>query len=48
MVEDHPGKEPAFEMKASSFQLKPVERQAEEAAKVEDFDGHQYLNRCGK
>ena len=47
-TEDHNTEEPQFEMKVSGYKLKPLERQAEEAAKLDEFTGLKFLNRRGE
>ena len=48
MDEDHIGATPKFEMKITGYQLRPIERQCEEASKIENFKGHKLLNRRGE
>ena len=48
MDEDHIGAIPRFEMKVTGYQLRPIERQCEEASRIETFKGHKLLNRRGE
>merc|ERR1711954_72665 len=48
MCDDHQNQPHKFEMKVSGYQIKPLNRQAEEASKIEEFNGLKYLNRHGE
>merc|ERR1711954_56169 len=48
MCDDHQNQPHKFEMKVSGYQIKPLIRQAEEASKIEEFNGLKYLNRRGE
>ena len=48
MQEDHENCPPEFQMKVSGYQMRPLDRQTEEASKIEEFNGHKYLNRRGE
>ena len=48
MCDDHQNQPHKLEMKVSGYQIKPLNRQAEEASKIEDFNGLKYLNRPGE
>ena len=48
MSEDHRNETPNFQMKISGYQTRPLDRQTEEASRIEEFDGQKILNRRGE
>ena len=45
---DHNGRQVEFEMTITGYQIRPLDRQTEEASKIEEFRGDKILNRRGE
>ena len=46
--EYHLDEPPQFEFKVDGYQLRPLDRQVQEASNIEEFDGDLILNRDGE